>query len=106
VNDQLPKENRLSGYHIESLAVNAFQNYQGKSTYKDMLMYLSEYTSKAVLDPTTDSTGQSLHVDDYLGEAGSLRRQKVSAALGRVTSRMKVADSEASIEQWRVLMGD
>lgn len=105
INEQLPKDVRLSGYHIESLAINAFRNYKGKLNYKDMLLHLTEYASRAVIGPIKDSTGQSIHADDYLGDAGSLRRQKASAALKRNAARMKLADSEASMERWRELMG-
>lgn len=106
VNEQLPKDARLSGYHIESLAINAFKNYRGKLSYKDMLLHLSEYAVTAALSPIKDSTGQSIHVDDYLGVAGSLERQRVSIALKRTVARMKLADSEASLETWRELMGE
>ena len=106
INAQLPKDERLSGYHIESLAINAFQNYKGNLSYKDMLLHLAEYTSKAVLNPIADKTGQSIHVDDYLGEAGSYERRKVGAAHGRIAARMRLADAEASLERWKELVGE
>ena len=71
-----------------------------------MLMHLTEFSSMAVLNPIEDSTGQSVHVDDYLGEPNSIERQKASAALKRISSRMKVADNESSIEKWKDLMGE
>lgn len=106
LNEQLPKDARLSGYHIESLAINAFESYEGRPVYKDMLLHFSEYAVTAVLSPIKDRTGQSLHVDDHLGGAESLERQKVSIALKRTVARMKLADSEASLETWRELMGE
>lgn len=106
VNEQLPKDARMTGYHIESIAINAFENYRGRATYKDMLLHLSEHAVTAVLNPIKDRTGQSLHVDDYLGAAGSLERQKVSVALKRTVARMKLAESEASSETWRELMSE
>lgn len=106
INSQLPKEVQLSGYHIESIGINAFQNYGGKMTYKDMLLHLFDYASTAVLAPIKDKTGQSVHVDDYMGDEGSLHRQKAGAALSRVTAKMKLADSEASLDRWKQLIGE
>lgn len=104
VNSGLPKDAQLSGYHIESLAINAFRNYQGSLSHKDMLLHYVEYASKAVLSPIKDSTGQSVHVDDYLGDAESNERRRVSAVLENTAARMKSADSEASFETWKKLV--
>jgi hypothetical protein len=106
INDQMPKDVKLSGYHIESLAINAFKNYQGKQNYKDMLMHFSDYASQNALHPIKDSTGQSIHVDDYLGSTQSYMRLKASASIKRILSRMKMADSAASVERWKELMGE
>jgi len=105
LNMQLPKDVRLSGYHIESIAVNAFENYEGERNYKDMLLYLSGQAKDKVLSPIKDETGQSMHVDDYLGAEGSLERKAASAALERIVSRIKLANTEASIERWEDMMG-
>ena len=104
INESFPQDLHLSGYHIESLAVEAFENYQGNLTYKDMLMHFVECASEAVLHPIKDRTGQSIHVDDYLGDDKSYDRQKVSAKLGRVAAQMRLADSEASSERWKELL--
>lgn len=106
INSQLHKDEQLTGYHIESLAINAFKDYSGPLNYKDMLLHLSKHSSINVLNPIRDSTGQSIHIDDYLGESGSIERQRTSAALGRVAARMRLADSEASIERWKALIGE
>jgi hypothetical protein len=104
INAGLPKNAQLSGYHIESLAINAFENYKGSLSYKDMLLHFVEYSSKDVLNPIKDSTGQSVHVDDYLGDSGSDKRICVSTALQTTAVQMKTADSEASLERWRKLV--
>jgi hypothetical protein len=103
INSALPEDAQLSGYHIESLAINAFRNYQGSSNYKDMLLHFVEYSSKAVLSPIEDSTGQSVHVDDYLGDSASSKRTRVSTFLQTTADQMKTTDSEASIERWKKL---
>jgi hypothetical protein len=104
INAGLSKDAQLSGYHIESLAINAFENYQHDLSYKDMLLHLAEYASKAVLNPIKDSTGQSIHVDDYLGSPESSDRKRASAALENVVARMRSAGSEASLEKWKELV--
>lgn len=106
INAQLPKETQLSGYHIESLAINAFENYKGQLNYKDMLLYMTKYSSNAVQHPITDRTGQSLHVCDYLGNFGSANRDRVSRELKRVHSKMTKANENNSLESWKELMGE
>ena len=106
INNSLPEDVKLRGYHIESLAIEAFENYIGPNTWKDMVIHLTEYASKAVLEPIKDSTGQSVHVDDELGPSGSSERLRASASINRILTRMKVADKETSIDRWMELMGE
>ena len=79
VNSQITGGYELSGYHVEALAVDAFKNYSGRTTYKDMLMHLTKYASDAVLNPVTEITGKPAHVDDDLGERNSMNRRMTSA---------------------------
>ncbi len=106
INTQLPKEAQLSGYHIESMAIQAFQNYQGKLNYKEMLTHLTKYSSNAVQFPISDRTGQSLHVCDYLGNFGSIERDKASRELKRLHSKMTKADEDYSLDDWKNIIGD
>ncbi len=106
INADLPKENRLSGYHIESLAIEAFERYDGALSHKDMLIHLVLDSSQGVLHPIKDNTGQSIHVDDYLGDSMSSSRRKTSAALERMAARMRAADEKASIDEWKDLVGE
>lgn len=69
---------RISGYHVESLAIEAFRNYRGSYDLKSMLGHFNDFASRAVLQPIRDPTGQSRHVDNYMGEANSARRQRAS----------------------------
>ena len=64
-------EHKISGYHMESLAVEAFRNYQGERGHRAMLNRLFRNSVNAVMQPISNSTGQSRYVDEYLGEAGS-----------------------------------
>ena len=71
---------QISGYHMESLSIEAFRNYQGRRDMKTMLRHFLDHSSGAVLKPITDPTGQSRHVDEYLGPANSERRRRASEA--------------------------
>ncbi len=102
---QLPTPQTLSGYHMESLAIAAFRGYEGEFTTRAMLPAFFERARDLVLSPIQDKTGQSIHVDEYLGPANSEERQVVSHVFGRIARRMKNATSSASIPQWQALFG-
>jgi hypothetical protein len=105
LNGELPESQQLSGYHMESLAIAAFKGYKGETTTRVMLPTFFERAKDLVLSPITDSSGQSIHVDEYLGPANSEQRQVASHVLARIGRRMKNATASASVEQWRALFG-
>jgi len=102
---QLPEQQRLSGYHTESLAINIFRGYQGQKTPKSMLGYFFEKAQEHVKSPVKDSTGQSIHVDEDLGPADSLPRRIIADALGRVARKIANADGAQSLDVWRQILG-
>lgn len=104
MNDTLPKPSRLSGYHIESLAIEAFKNYQGQHTLKQMLQHFCAQAKNEVMHPISDSTGQSRHVDDYLGAAHGNLRQQVSRAIGNIEQKLTHADSTTSVHTWQEMV--
>ena len=99
----MPEEYRLTGYHVESLAIAAFKKYEGKKTTETMLPLLFERAKDLVLAPIRDSTGQSVHVDEYLGPENSPMRQNVSHLLARIAKRMRNASSGKSRAQWEAV---
>lgn len=99
----LPEQQRLSGYHVESLAVAAFRKYDGPTTTAAMLPAFFERAKDLVLNPIRDSTGQSVHVDGYLGESGSVERTSASHLLNRLAKRMRNATAAGSRAQWQAL---
>lgn len=101
----LPENRQLSGYHVESLAVEIFKSYDGERNTKTMLKYFFNEAQKLVLSPIRDKTGQSIHVDDYLGQENSLQRKIVSDAVGRIGRKLKNADGAQSLEQWKSILG-
>lgn len=91
INANLPEQLRLSGYHIESLGIEAFKGYRGEKTTAAMLQYFFKHATELVKTPIKDRTGQSIHVDDDLGPPNSEQRKLVSVALDRVARRIEFA---------------
>ena len=102
----LPATSQVKGYHVESLAIEAFKNYTGRQTFKDMLLHFVRTAAQRVLSPVNDTTGQSLHVDDYLGATSSADRTRVSKALDRMANRLAAADSRASLSDLTNIFGE
>lgn len=102
---QLPDQQQISGYHAESLAINIFRSYGGPKTSKAMVAHFFEKAQEHVKSPIKDSTGQSIHVDEYLGAPDSLERRIVADALGRVARKMANADGAQSLDMWRQILG-
>jgi Second Messenger Oligonucleotide or Dinucleotide Synthetase domain len=96
----LGDKQKVSGYHAESLAVEAFENYQGPQTPKAMLVHYFKESAQRVMAPIQDSTGQSVHVDEYLGSPSSLERRIVADAFARVERRMRTADTSQNVADW------
>lgn len=100
---KLPEQRQISGYHTESMAINVFKGYDGPKSTKAMLRYFFGEASELVQKPIRDSSGQSVHVDGYLGEANSQMRQTVSHALDRIRRRIQNADGSRDLERWKEL---
>jgi hypothetical protein len=96
----LPAHARLSGYHVEALAVAAFKTYSGSTTPVDMLTHFFESAATAVTAPVSDVTGQSRKIDSDLGERNSPERRRAASSLERVASTMK----RDSAQDWRQLL--
>ncbi len=103
LNSGLPEPKKMTGYHIESLSVEAVKGYRGPKTVKALLLHILDEASRIVLKPIKDVTGQSQHVDDYLGAAGSIKRRIVADALAGQLRRLNAA---TSIAQWKQLFED
>ena len=85
--------NRVSGYHMESLAIDAFQGYGGSTDPKSMLVHLFTHSMTAVMKPITDSAGQSRYVDEYLGRARSRARQGASTRFAQMRGKVNSCSS-------------
>ena len=100
----LPKKQQLKGYHIESLAIEAFKRYDGPKTYKAMTTHFFEKAPELVKSPIKDKTGQSLYVDEYLGKEKSNERRIVSHALKRLHRKIVNADAAGNPDAWTELV--
>ena len=89
---------KISGYHIESLAIEAFKNYQGATDRKSMVSHFLQFSSSAVKQPIRDSTGQSRFVDDYMGRSGSDARVKAATHFQQMKNRLERARSESDLD--------
>ena len=90
------KDRKIKGYHMESLAVRAFKGYKGELDSRSMLLHFFGYSTKAVMSPIPDPTGQSTHVDEYLGPAGSKLRKGVSTQFGQIRDKVNSCKTRAA----------
>jgi len=103
---QLPTNQQLSGYHVESLAIEIFKGYEGEKTTRDLVRFFFTHAAPHLKNPIKDSTGQSINVDDYLGSAGSLHRRIAADSISRIGRSIQNADGANSVEQWREILED
>ena len=89
---------KISGYHMESLAIDAFGNYQGPQDPKSMLNHLLSCSMAAVMRPITDHTGQSRYVDEYLGPADSRARRRASTHFGQMRARVNSCEARQEFD--------
>ena len=87
---------KISGYHMESLAIDAFKDYQGPLYPKNMLIHLLGHAMDAVKSPITNSTGQSRYVDDILGRADSGPRKLASTCFGQMRGKLNSCKTRAA----------
>ncbi len=106
IDKTITKNLKISGYHAESMAIEAFKNYQLRTTSKEMLLHFFREAINLVKSPIQDKTGQSLHVDDYLGVKNSQDRLKISKFLERLTNQMESSDNLKSLTKWQEWFGE
>ena len=87
---------KIIGYHMESLAIDAFKGYQGALDPTSMLIHFLEHSIEAVKRPITDSTGQSRFVDEYLGPADSKLRERASMYFGQMRGKVNSCKTRAT----------
>jgi len=98
--DDLGLGPKMKGYHVEALAVRIFQEYRGDLTPKAMVQHFFDRAGDLVRTPIKDMTGQSVYVDDCLGQRNSSERERIGQAFSSVTQRMNEADAGHSVDDW------
>lgn len=104
INSELPDSRRMTSYHIESLAVEIFKNYSGPKTPKALLKHFYTEAPERVLRRTPDVTGQSKHVDEYLGRDRSVSRHLVADSLSLLARKMQAADNAGTLNAWKEIV--
>ena|SRR3990172_3637458 len=100
VNDGLPEQRRLTGYHLEALALESAKTHDGPKIPRSLLLHVLDHASNRVLQPMRDVTGQSRTIDDYLGAANSAQRRGISQAL---TALKRQLESARSLGEWKAV---
>ena len=90
------QDRKIGGYHMESLAIDAFKDYRGPLDPKSMLVHLLGHSMEAVKRPVTDSTGQSRYVDEALGPADSPSRKRASTYFGQMRGKVNACTTKAA----------
>lgn len=105
---QLPPDQQLKGYHIESIAIEAFKRYpkNNSQTKKTLIKYFFEKAKDIVKSKIKDSTGQLINVDSYLGSENSKKRKETSYVLNRIYQKMENADRIGSATEWSKILGE
>ena len=90
----------LKSYHIENLALNAFDRYSDAKTYPAMLCRLLNYAKGNISRRLPDPSGQS----DNIGASLSGSQQKmISRQLKQVEDEIRGALESDSTEKWKYL---
>ena len=90
---------KISGYHMEALAIEALNNYRGPLDPRTMLNHLFGNAITGVMRPIADLTGQSMGVDEHLGPAGSKARQRASTYFGQMRSKVNSCRTEQDFDE-------
>lgn len=101
---EFPDKRQMNGYHIESLAVSIFSNYNGEKTSKSMLKHFFDKSVSRVLSPIKDKTGQTVNTDSYMGAKDSVQRKAVSDSLSRIVRKIETAERSGNISQWKEIL--
>lgn len=90
----------IKSYHLENMAVRAFDGYTGPRTYQDMLQHL--FNRAKAMAPTSmrDITGQDSHVDRYLSTKSA--RMKLARQFSGI--EQQIADAKANSAAWQQLL--
>ncbi|MCY3978648.1 MAG: hypothetical protein OXG23_11170 [Chloroflexi bacterium] len=84
----------LKSYHIENMALKAFEHYSGPFSNRNMLRHLINRSKSLVHQRIADRAGQTADVSDYLTRND---RIQISKKLARLEATLK----SDSLDNWR-----
>ena len=93
------EDHKISGYHMEALAVDAFGDYNGPQDTRSMLIHFLRYSVRAVLTPIPDPTGQTKYADQSLGKPNSRERNVASSDFGQMRSNVESCNTRAEFNK-------
>lgn len=106
INSQFSEQKQMTGYHIESLAIEAFKSCNGNENSKELLSQFFGEAKELVKTPIKDKSNQSIHVDDYLGKKDSESRKLLSYQLDFIYRKINNANNACSEKMWQDIFGD
>jgi hypothetical protein len=93
----------VGSYHLENMAVAAFNHYTGDRSLPKMLHHLFNQAKSLCLTPIADPSGQS---PDVSGNLSAGERQQLARGLSRVEGSISRAMNSSSTEAWNNLFGE
>ncbi len=90
----------VKSYHLENMAVRAFEGYSGAQTYEPMLHHLFNQAKALAASPMKDITGQDTYVDGYLSTGAA--RATLARQLADV--EQQIAGAEGDSVAWQRLL--
>lgn len=90
----------VKSYHLENMAVKAFEHYAGSRSDEDMLRHLFNQAKVLAATRMRDITGQEAYVDRLTSKAQRTMLSQQLAAIER-----EVAKAEGDGNVWRSLLG-
>ena len=92
-------DEKIQGYHMEAIAIEAFRDYQGLTDLRSMLIHFCESASEIVLEPIKDLTKQSRNVDGYMKGARSPQRRRASKNFRKMHNRFSACRSARHLDR-------
>jgi|SRR5713101_4309816 len=91
----------VESYHLENMALKAFEHYTGSRSEEDMLRHLFNQAKVLVATRMKDMTGQEVYVDRYL----SSKTARIQLARQLATIEKEIMAAEGDGNAWRQLLG-
>jgi len=106
-----PENAKLNGYHVEALASEIFafdrkdaSQRPASVKVRDLLYKFFKEAPAKVRKPIKDQTGQTVHIDEYLGPQNNVRRLLVADSLERISRKLDLADGAFLQSTWSELL--